>query len=120
MSRCMPPWSERGPGAWPRPGPRSPRGGQCVPPPCNSSPDMHSQPPTWAVSGEIDVGSGASPLSPRAFTPQVCLQLRPAETKAQRVQEVKTNSLREKEKKKKIKSLPCMLNCVRGRGGEPG
>lgn len=61
---------------------------------------MRSQPPTWAVSGETGAGSGVSPWSPPgSFTPQVCLQLRPAETKARRAQEVKTNSLRKKKKK---------------------
>lgn len=73
--------------------------------------------PTCAVSGGTDARRRVSPLSPCAFTPQVCPRQRPVETKARKGQEVQTNSQREE---KKIKSLPSWLHCVRGRGGEQG
>lgn len=56
-----------------------------------------------------------APLVLYTFLPQVCPRQRPVQTKAQKGQEVKTNSQREG---KKIKSLPSTLRCVRGRGGE--
>lgn len=112
VSRYVPTWGEQGPGARPKP-----RLAQVA----NVSPHPAAHPQTHALSPYLcglrwdRCQEWGAPLVLYTFLPQVCSQQRPVQTKAQKGQEVKTNSQREG---KKIKSLPSTLRCVRGRGGE--